>query len=420
MLLARARGLARGGDMNFGVRKGCERPDRRVLLAAFFGAASIVMIGLSIVAKKNTADLLPQSSEELAVDHTSMKGPQKPTIVPPAENNASSSGEPNDTTDELPSRLTYTEFRGRRVFDFLTKEQLAELDDYERQRDENGNVRCHSIVEPMKELPSIPIPRSWYQSCMDAKKGGDPEKAKPVYIFVMGRPFSGTSATLGLILSAPEVTNLCQLRDEKLPECEGVKRIAPPETNTWGKKWPKDFQSDVIEQYEDLWNDRSKCIRADKSLPYSVKIEQMVDELIDRDDMRVAFAFLTRSACSKSVSDSLTKLGEYVPEYEFLLKRNIPVIHLRYEDYFANLPRVEERLNEWAGSFKVTSKLGYTEFSPEIKDIMNGKQRKAKPLSTFVAENPLHTLQRNDTVQIASEDLAALSYFGYTLRPYAA
>jgi len=377
---------------------------RQLSLATFFSATALVLVGFGLLVMNDT----PRSYEELD---------REPTIASPAENGVASGSIPSYTADEQPK---FADFAKIPVVDYLTEEQRIELDDYERQLDEEGYGQCHSIVEPMKELPSIPIPRSWYQSCMDAKKGGDPEKAKPVYIFVMGRPFSGTSATLGLILSAPEVTNLCQLRDEKLPECEGVKRIAPPETNTWGKKWPKDFQSDVIEQYEDLWNDRSKCIRADKSLPYSVKIEQMVDELIDRDDMRVAFAFLTRSACSKSVSDSLTKLGEYVPEYEFLLKRNIPVIHLRYEDYFANLPRVEERLNEWAGSFKVTSKLGYTEFSPEIKDIMNGKQRKAKPLSTFVAENPLHTLQRNDTVQIASEDLAALSYFGYTLRPYAA
>eukprot|EP00188_Purpureofilum_apyrenoidigerum_P002108 Plantae.Rhodophyta-Purpureofilum_apyrenoidigerum.ctg22587.p1 GENE.Plantae.Rhodophyta-Purpureofilum_apyrenoidigerum.ctg22587~~Plantae.Rhodophyta-Purpureofilum_apyrenoidigerum.ctg22587.p1 ORF type:complete len:415 (-),score=53.09 Plantae.Rhodophyta-Purpureofilum_apyrenoidigerum.ctg22587:129-1319(-) len=396
--------------MKLRAKKGTEISSRQIILFPFFLSAAVAVVGLAFTSRRTATGLRPEPNEDYHGDFDLGGDLHKPTSSPVRNATSSSSAKIDPFTENDDLR--------KRMLTLLSKEQRADLEEFGRQRDSAGRAKCHTIMDHMEDTPSIPIPQSWFDSC-EATREGSESGRKPIYIFVMGKPYSGTSATLGLIVAAPEVANLCKLREGKPPDCEGVKHLASPGMNAWKPDWPIDFQTDVIQRYESMWSDKSKCVRVDKSLPYSVKVGQMIDQLVERDDMHVAFLFMTRSFCSKDRIDTGLPLSKLAESYQFLLDKGIPVIHLRYEDYFADLNHVEQRLNQWAGGFKVDSTLGYTHITPEAEEIMDTHLR-IKPLRDFVAEHPLSTLQRNATIRFSEIQLTSLAYFGYTLRPVTA
>ncbi|KAA8497417.1 hypothetical protein FVE85_1146 [Porphyridium purpureum] len=290
------------------------------------------------------------------------------------------------------------------VRDLLTAAQRDRVDAYSKSRGKT----CVRIDDPWTEAKSnqpgmVPIPESWCSECAQQ------EAQQKIYLFVMGVPFSGTSAMHRVMLSSPNATHLCELLSPSKSNCEGLKMVIPKAL--FPRRWesgvfPEDFRTDVLDQYASRWWNNDSCFRIDKSPPFLGKVEQMVEQLVDRDGLRVAFLFLTHSRCSK---DLMNRMRTLAFGYQYLLDRNIPVVHVKYQDLVKNLSAEVDKINRWAGCLGANATRPVYAHSEKEATMFN--MFKTQIVADFVSN--VNWTEKYRNIPMQEEELESYAYFGY-------
>lgn len=326
----------------------------------------------------------------------------------------------SDVTEdvELPP-LRYEDFTGQHetIWSLLDARQMKEVESYEKGED---RYPCHRVDLPTRQVRSNPIPSEW---CEAAEGDGTLKSGeKPIYLFVIGAPFTGTSATAAVLSAAPNVTHLCQKRPGKEPQCEGWKLLVDEFSDLakdrWDSNWsfPYDWQKNILQEYDSLWFDKTRLFRLDKSLPYAMQVGKMVEQLVDRDKERVAFLLMTRSSCSRDRDEGMDS-SKFVTPYGFLLERGIPVLHIHYEDFFSNLDVVERRIEDWGKCLTADTMSGYLEIAKQVngeEDKDSLERSRLQPLREYVRTKNLTDMQQRDQKLLKAE-VESLVYFGYNM-----
>lgn len=120
---------------------------------------------------------------------------------------------------------------------------------------------------------------------------------KPLHLFIIASPFSGSTALLSMLATSPEATTLCS---GKTWACEGtwllIKRKEALYHNRW---WPNASQvGPALHIFQDYW-DPSKPVRLEKSPPNIVKVPDIA-QFFAKKRRQVGFIFLTRAACNNN------------------------------------------------------------------------------------------------------------------------
>lgn len=160
------------------------------------------------------------------------------------------------------------------------------------------------------------------------------------YLFVIGLPYTGTTALLSLLSTSPEVANHC---GDKISwfTCEGtwllVKSHTIPDRDTrWDSQYPSDW-NEAIEVYSKSWN-TSKSVLVDKSPPNAVKMLRIAEDL-KRTGKRVSFIVLSRSPCNildeeTRDEEALGRALEMASEVKKLPASQ--VLHIKYEQLISD------------------------------------------------------------------------------------
>lgn len=316
----------------------------------------------------------------------------------------------------------FTDYYGN-LSSLLDDDELHAVEMYTGGGDEMSDrrYRCHRVDLPVRQLTTVPVPSEW---CEAGESDGTLRAGeKPIYLFVMGAPYTGTSATAGILFAATNATHMCQKRLHKEPQCEGWKNLVDERSEQAKKRWwtnitfVDDFQDDVLGKYDKLWFDKTKLFRVDKSLPFTVHVGQMVEQLVDRDGERVAFIFMTRSPCTKPSKGSMN--DRFMHSHAYLLERKIPVLHVHYEDFFSDLDGVERRITQWAKCLTADTSKGYLEITKEVNgehDAEALSKSRLQPLREYAQGKFLEDMQETKSL-VTKSDLLSLAYFGYPIEP---
>lgn len=258
---------------------------------------------------------------------------------------------------------------------------------------------CKLLASASKHAPTVPF------TCSSRE-----ELKEHVYLFLIVPPRHGSSALMGLLHTSPYVSTMCDTEEGVSGRCEGtwklVKQGLFKHKERWKPNKPEDWVQAVI-VYHSSW-DVSKPILVDKSPPNLMKVASISSQL-QAAGLQATFLFMTRSPCF--MSDHTLTLHfcndfEYLnimrQQHQYLLQHHVPVLHVRYEDFFLNLTSTCQRLLHFMPCLR---HLDPTQHFP----VLQGKR--SKSIASYVQGRSLSSLlQLNATPPSIHE---SLKYFGY-------
>lgn len=174
------------------------------------------------------------------------------------------------------------------------------------------------------------------------------------YLFLVGLPFTGTTALLSLLSTSPEVGNLCGNEISSIT-CEGTfflsdRGLIPNWDLRWDAKYPADWNA-ALAIYDRVWN-VSKRVLVDKSPPNSVKMLRISQDLA-RTNKNAYFIVLSRSPCyvnkterrTREPSNALARATEMIKGFEQLPPSR--VLHIQYEEMIRNPYKTADKILEF-------------------------------------------------------------------------
>jgi len=212
---------------------------------------------------------------------------------------------------------------------------------------QNAKIQC-------KACPVLPARNFSASKHMPAKmcKHPSPSLDAHRYVFVLAGPYSGSSATSGLLMTMSEpgtVSNLCGVKSW---QCEGLKIIRKGlglanNIRTAHLNW-----SQILEVYEHVW-DMSRYLLVEKSPTDVLHVKDILKTM--RASKRTAlWVIMTRSVCTKGGEGVEEKIqsGKYngmwlkslVDADRFLRSKGEEVFHIRYEDLLTRPYAVTQQL----------------------------------------------------------------------------
>ena len=237
------------------------------------------------------------------------------------------------------------------------------------------------------------------------------------YLFLIVPPYHGSTALEYLTASSPAVSTMCDTTRGSTNYCEGTwklirSRMIASSKRRWDENQPKNWVR-VIRFYERFWN-TTKCILVDKSPPNLVKAPRIARQL-QKAGKSAAFIFMTRSPCfmgeqeHRLMRTNLDRDKIQMATHKELVESGVPVIHIRYEDFYQSIDAVMTRLLKWMPCLE--SMNPYHKMKHLEKALQKGKTKRGRslPLAEYINQSSLptpHTAVDTDYKEF-------LEYFGY-------
>lgn len=221
------------------------------------------------------------------------------------------------------------------------------------------------------------------------------------YVFVIGLPFTGTTALLSLLSTSPHVANLCAAEGSAMM-CEGtgsliteklIPETCPCHKTRWDPQYPADW-NEALRVYSRTWN-MSKQILIDKSPPNSVKMQRITMDLA-REGKFPSFIVLSRSPCYLNKTqrdDEASERGrQMAADFQQMPRKS--VLHIQYEEIIADpyraaakilkfLPQLDH-LDPTVDGLRVDSRVDAVEDKMKQQPVMRGKD---KSLIEYIESN---------------------------------
>jgi len=167
------------------------------------------------------------------------------------------------------------------------------------------------------------------------QEGGGP---KPLYLFLLTPPYSGSSALLSLIGTSQRVATLCPAKNW---QCEGTWVLTARHLMDADKRWePNRLNwSRALDAYEEVWREDIESrgpqayVRVDKSPPNVAKVREIAEHFASAKH-QVAFIVMTRSPCCRSslLLDPWRQYSHMQLDGMRTLSKGYRFLQIKYED----------------------------------------------------------------------------------------